>query len=137
MNRENKLSTFLCAVCALISVMSGEQARAFIVQDAGHDSQRAAHESHTIERFCWVLTIAVLRAARRRDEAFALVMAQGVGADARLLGQFTRTKISFRTRPFGHQRIIDPGTDSKVKYFLRSACRCCICATPGVVVMRS
>jgi hypothetical protein len=42
MNRENRFATRLCAVLALMSIVSGERARAFIVQDAGHESQHLA-----------------------------------------------------------------------------------------------
>ena len=42
MNRENRVATFLCAVIALISIISAEQARAFITQDAARDSQHHA-----------------------------------------------------------------------------------------------
>lgn len=42
MNRKNKFATFLCAIFALMSIVSGEQARAFISQDISHDSQHHA-----------------------------------------------------------------------------------------------
>jgi hypothetical protein len=42
MNRKNKFATFLCAIFASMSIVSGEQARAFISQDTSHDSQHHA-----------------------------------------------------------------------------------------------